>query len=213
MEILKSLESFKFYLGMEAENTEITAKKTTQKTATYGIGAYGNEDWQYEIAITYGNAENFLSVKTFGNGEAAVIGRGIFEEVKKISMMIALKESQYAHFIVIPRRKNGRPVVPDNGIAFSINPETDNQHGVRFELRFTAANHVESRYATGFAVSEPGERDDGVAVFLTKRKAVILVDEIIRKAQKLRGNRKMVTAIKDILKNTTGEMVKNGQVE
>lgn len=161
MEILKSLESFKFYLGMEAEDTEITAKKETQKTATYGIGAYGNEDWQYEIAITYGNAENFLSVKTFGNGEAAVIGRGIFEEVKNISLMIALKESHNAHFIVIPRKKSGRSVIPDNGVAFSINPETDNQHKLMKALGYYKVDVPTGEvYKTGLKKGQPKTRKE-----------------------------------------------------
>lgn len=199
MIILKTLDTFVATLRVDAENSDITAKKPEKKVSIYGIGAYGSPDWNYEISITYGSAENFLHVKTFGSKNVDVVGRGCFENVQFVSFMITLTESHCARFIVIPLKQNKDPALPDGGIAFDINPEEENQHGTRFELRFTAVNHTIHRYGTGFAVSEPGEPDDGVAVFFEDRKLIITIDEIIRKAQRLRANRKIVTALRDYL--------------
>ena len=205
MKILKKLSEFSITLGVNAANSDITSKKPVKEVSTFGIGEFGNPDWNYEISITYGSAENFLHVKTFGSKKADVVGRGCFENVQYVSFMICLIESHRARFVVIPLKRNRDPALSDGGIAFDINPEEENQHGVRFELRFTAVNHASNIYGTGFAVSEPGEPDDGVAVFFLNRKYIITIDEVIRKAQRLRGNRKIVTALKEYLLNSSKE--------
>jgi hypothetical protein len=208
MRILKSLNHLTATIGMEAENTDITNKKAYKKVSTFGLGEFGNHDWQYELTITYGSADNFLHVKTFSGGEAAIIGRGIFDKVQCISFMINFVESHRAQFIVIPMKRNRTPALPDYGVAFEINPEIENQHGARFELRFIAVNNVSRLYGTGFAVSDPGEPDDGVAIFLTKRKAIIMIDEALRKAQRLQGNRKLITTFEHVLSVIDKEEIK-----
>lgn len=199
MKPLYNLGVIEVDFAIEAEDSSITNKKICKNVHTFGLGYYASPDWRFDIAFTYGNAENFLQAKCFENGNTAIMGRGIFEKAHKISVLIKYIQAHEARFVIILKDKTGGPVFQDRAIGFDINPFEKNSHGTRFEMRFTAANHKQHKFGTGFAVSEPGEDDSGVAFFLPKKRSIIILDEAIRKAQRLHGNRNIVTALKNVL--------------
>ncbi len=199
MKILFNISSIEFDFAVDAEDCSITNKNQGKKFHTFGLGHYASPDWSFDIALTYGISENFLQAKCFAGGNVAIIGRGIFEATHRISVLIKYTQADAARFVIILKDKAGRPVLQDSAIGFDINPDAKNSHGTRLEMRFTAANYKLHLFGSGFAVSDPGEDDAGVAFFLSKKRSIQILDEAIRKAQRLRGNRKIVTALKDML--------------
>ncbi len=200
MELIKNILSLSCDFGITAEDSNITDKPRKGKpTCIIGFGHYGNPDFRFDLALTYGNPENFLQVKKFDSANATVVGRGLFEKAHKISVLLKFQRSDQVRTVIIISDKKNRAVISDDVQGFDLDPSKKNSHDTRFELRFTVANHELPLYGTGFAVSEPGSDDDGVAFFLSKKKLIVMIDEAIRKAQKLRGNRRLVTALNEIL--------------
>lgn len=145
-------------------------------------------EWHFGYTLWLGNPNNRLIVSHSSSGDMEIAGRGRFENVDNVDLLVFNDDIYNSRFVLLVYDENGLPVLPGGFIGVDVNCPGVNNSSESFELRFIGANFAENLYAFGFCASDPGEPDVGVFIVSNKRKQAILSYNVAQKSQRLHGN-------------------------